>query len=126
MILNIFLLLFIISLVLVFSGFIFQKNPHLKWFSVAGALLLIVLGLLLWNDSIDVPTGSFTNNTIGANNSIISSTETTTYDVVDTRASTILAWICFLGGLYAVLQTVAILFQDPNEDDDSPNFDELV
>jgi len=92
-----------IALVMFFFG-LYINNKGL-WLSLSGSLILMILGILLFNSPIMFNSGA-TIDTVSA----IQDTITYNYAAQDATLNLVLAWIFTLVGLFGILITSARLY----------------
>jgi hypothetical protein len=87
-----------IGLLLFFFGLYINKKG--LWLSLSGSLILMILGILLFNSPIAFNSGA-TIDTISS----IQDTITYTYTIQDPTLNLILAWVFLLTGFFGILIT---------------------
>lgn len=105
------LLTIIISLVLFIIGILFKKKALIL--SYFGALMLLIIGIGMFNNPIEFQSG--TNTTIDNNNNTI---ETFTYSTQNPTQNTLLSWTLTLLGLAGILISSLIIREERHKDID--------
>lgn len=124
MLTNIFLLLFIFAACLVITGFVFKK----KWeyLAIAGSVLFLLLGLFLFNDPLQMPSGenSLTEYTyVGNLTNSTSEVSNIVYSDIDTTLNNLLAFIIMTIGLFLFIVKVTDLRSEKRKRQDAEDED---
>lgn len=116
----------IIMAVLIFIGYYFKQKY--SWFSLAGGVGVLILGLLLFTSGLTIPSGEITTYNYNSSahpqslscgsGDVCNTTMITVYTPVDDTSNSLLAWIYVLTGLF-IVTTSAININEERYTDDT-------
>lgn len=109
--LNIIIYISLLSLGLIITGYIFQnKNKNSLFLGMAGSLVILILGIMLFNNPIQYQQGT---NTTYNDTEVITQI---TYSNLDETSNNLLAWIFTLIGLSTIIANTTILYTSRFDD----------
>lgn len=105
--------------VLIMIGYYLKQRY--SWFSLAGGVGVLILGLLLFTTGLSVPSGEITtygyNDTSNSSSLVYNTTMNIIYEPVDTTSNSLLAWIYVLTGLVIVTTSAININEERYRDD---------